>query len=671
MPGIAGAGDILASPAPKSMPEERSMGRSALVLALLGVALAAVPVAQQVQTPPPVFRAGVDYVRVDVVVTDKGDRPIADLTKDEFTIEEHGQRQNIDSFQFVSVPVEHRTLDAAHVAPPADVVTNIPRSPKSRLFVLVIDDLHILEEDITPVKRILTEFVQALSPDDEVAVVFISHSNDSQNFTSDPVLLMKTVDRVKDSLGFGLDALGRSVPGRDNDPRYIQETARSADLTLKNAVAALAGSGHARRAMVYISAGSIVPTTPPPGDMTYTDFEDLQELYESARRADVPIYTLDPRGQAQVGDVVRGSVIGMAEAHAISENVIRQQNRLAENAVNTGGRAFTNQSDLMKAVDEIVGDNGSYYLLGYYPSPFAADGKFHEVKIKVNRPDVRVRARQGYVASTAAAENADPHAALDAAMNAGVNVSGIALRAFAAPLAPAAKGVTTAVIVEVTYPARTDRARGIDDELQLSLVALDPDARIKASSSKSLHFKGTAPDGGPVTFFVDNAIDLPAQPLTLKIGISSRGLGKSSTVQLPVEAPKISDKLQLSGIVLGIAGAQHEATMESATIAALVPFQPTTTRVFASTDTIRVFARVFWGSKDPAMSVTLAVTGPLTMPGREVGLTGARGSSGRFEGTLDTTVPMSGLAAGAYQLEISARLASGQKARRVVPFEVR
>lgn len=649
------------------------MRQTLLICGVLSVTAALFP--QQ-----PVFRAGADYVRVDVVVTDKNDRPIADLTKDDFTIEEHGRKQTIDDFQFVSVPVEHRTLDVSRVAPPADVATNLPRSEKSRLFVMVVDDLHILEQDLVPVKRIMTEFFQALSADDEVAVVFVSHSNDSQNFTSDPVLLMRTVDRVKNALGFGLDALGRSIPHRDNDKRYIQETARSADLTLKNVVAALAGSGHARRAIVYVTAGSIVPTVPPPGDMTYTDFEDLQELYAAAQRADVPIYTIDPRGQPLPEEAVRGGIgavgtigggAGEGQRASIADNIVRQQDRLAENAINTGGRAFTNQSNLTKAVDEIVADNGSYYLLGYYPNPFAADGKFHEFTVKVTRPGTRVRARQGYVASGAVTSSSDPHAGLDAAMSAGVNVSGIALRAFAAPLAPTAKGVTTAVTVEVSYPARPADARDVDDELRMSVLALDPDAKIKSTSTKTLHFKGTASDVAPVALLIDDAIDLPAQPLTLRIGISSRVLGKTGTIQLPVDPRKISDKLQLSGVVIGLTNAAREPVLDGVTIANLVPFQPTTSRDFAPTDTLRVYARAFWGSKDASASATLTLTGPSPSSPRTITLAGARDGSGHFGAAIDSTVPLANLSPGDYQLAIAVALPNGQTTQRVVAIQIK
>jgi hypothetical protein len=84
-----------------------------------------------------------------------------------------------------------------------------------------------------------------------------------------------------------------------------------------------------------------------------------------------------------------------------------------------------------------------------------------------------------------------------------------------------------------------------------------------------------------------------------------------------------------------------------------------------------VFARAFWGSKDPAVSVTVDVTGGSTTPPQTMKLAGSRDHDGRSTGAADTTVSLAGLPPGTYQLEVNARLASGQTARRVVPFEIK
>jgi VWFA-related protein len=654
------------------------------VLIAVGVWTAG-PGASQAPRPQTTFRTGVDYVRVDVVVTDTSDRAVTDLTRDDFDIVEDGRRQTIDDFEFISILPANRPPDAnEQAAPSADIATNVPPSSSSRLFVIIVDDLHIVESEIVSVKHVMTEFIRALSPDDEVAVVFVGRSDLSRNVTSDRRLLTQTVDRVREALGFGLDALGSYSTSNDvpPDPRIMYEYARSADLVLKNVAMSLAGSSHPRRAIVFVTGGSIVPTTPGLEGRGPSDFDDLQDAYEQARRADVPIYTIDPRGQVLPEDAVRGGIgrigavdrdpgEGPAQRALIAANIRQQQNRLAEIAINTGGRAFTSQSDLTRAVREIVAENGSYYLLGYYPNPFKADGKFHTFAVSVRRPGVRVRARTGYVASSINPASADAKSILDEAMKAGANVSAIALRAFAAPVARGARGVKTVVTVEVAYAPRVDGSRRIDDELRMSILALDPDGRIKASSDRTLRFTGAVPDSNDAPMLIDDVVELPSQPLMLRIGVASRALGKAGTVQIPIDVPPLSDERpQLGGIVLGLAGVSTPA-MNVAAITPVVPFQPVTTRTFAPTDTLRIFGRAFWQARSNDAPVVTILIKPIPARLTQPKVTMSPERSGGREAAFEDTVPLAGLAPGRYVLEIAARLGRAKPVIREVPFSVR
>ncbi len=47
----------------------------------------------------PVFRAGVNFVRVDVIVTDKNDNPVVDLTAEDFEVYEDDLQQFVETFQ--------------------------------------------------------------------------------------------------------------------------------------------------------------------------------------------------------------------------------------------------------------------------------------------------------------------------------------------------------------------------------------------------------------------------------------------------------------------------------------------------------------------------------------------------------------------------------------------
>src|SRR5437899_5311381 len=74
---------------------------------------------------------------------------------------------------------------------------------------------------------------------------------------------------------------------------------------------------------------------------------------------------------------------------------------LRELAEQTDGRAIVNRNDLMAGMKQITKDSSAYYLIGYNSSQAPSDGKFHEIKVRVKRPGVQVRARKGYWALTA------------------------------------------------------------------------------------------------------------------------------------------------------------------------------------------------------------------------------------------------------------------------------
>src|SRR2546428_14171882 len=116
-------------------------------LAALLVFLAAAALAAQQNPPPPAqpqqptFKVNVDYVEVDVVVTDRQGNLVRDLKKEDFQVLEDGKNQSINTFTFVDIPVERadRPLFAALPIEP-DVKTN-EKPFDGRVYVMVVDDL--------------------------------------------------------------------------------------------------------------------------------------------------------------------------------------------------------------------------------------------------------------------------------------------------------------------------------------------------------------------------------------------------------------------------------------------------------------------------------------------------------------------------------------------------
>src|SRR5262245_32916605 len=55
------------------------------------------------QAQQPVFRAGISYVRVDVIVSDKAGSPVGDLKQADFEVTEDGKPQTIENFKLIKL----------------------------------------------------------------------------------------------------------------------------------------------------------------------------------------------------------------------------------------------------------------------------------------------------------------------------------------------------------------------------------------------------------------------------------------------------------------------------------------------------------------------------------------------------------------------------------------
>ena len=73
---------------------------------------------QDPQQPPPRIRTGINYIRVDVIVTDRQGNPVLDLKQDEFRIKEDGKPQTIETFSVVKIDAIAQQIDGP---PPREI----------------------------------------------------------------------------------------------------------------------------------------------------------------------------------------------------------------------------------------------------------------------------------------------------------------------------------------------------------------------------------------------------------------------------------------------------------------------------------------------------------------------------------------------------------------------
>ena len=145
-------------------------------------------------------------------------------------------------------------------------------------------------------------------------------------------------------------------------------------------------------------------------------------------RADVNIYAIDTAGLT-VESALKDSVRWLA------------QSNLRLMAESTGGFALTNSNNYGAAFDRVVRENSAYYVLTYSPPDAGRnDGRYHRIRVRVKRPGVTARTREGYLAPRARLEPGPPLVTtaglspqLRAVMQSPLPVSGLPLRVSAVP----------------------------------------------------------------------------------------------------------------------------------------------------------------------------------------------------------------------------------------------
>jgi hypothetical protein len=130
------------------------------------------------------------------------------------------------------------------------------------------------------------------------------------------------------------------------------------------------------------------------------DRKYFRDILGEANRANVSFYPIDPRG-LPVFDTPLGPAppLPLAADHLVLSNRIDSLRVLADN---TDGIALVNNNDLMAQMRRLAADLTSYYLIGYSSTNTKLDGGFRNIKVRVKRPGIEIRARHGYRAATAA-----------------------------------------------------------------------------------------------------------------------------------------------------------------------------------------------------------------------------------------------------------------------------
>jgi VWFA-related protein len=394
----------------------------------------------------PTFRSGTKLIVQTVSVKDKEGKPIEGLTARDFIVTEDGEPQTVS---FVEYQRLENTPDAAPQTPTAAAVTAAPRPPSTpaapvteariavstpgdikyrnrRLVVLYFDMSALPPADLSRSYSAALKFIkeQMQAPDLLAVMSFEGGAvRVKQDFTDDREQLRDVIARMI----FGDDQDGDGIPdtttdlgtafGQDDAEFNILNTDRQLS-ALQTAMSMLGGLPD-QKSLVYFSSGLRLNGT--------DNQAQLRATTNAALRASVSIFPVDARGlvaSAPLGDASRRSPGGLGMftgqlAQNIATNFQRSQDTLYSLAKDTGGKALFDYNDLSMGIVQAEQAVTSYYILGYYSTHSALDGKFHRVKVSL-RDGVagELAYRQGYFADKEFAKftNADKERQLEEAL---------------------------------------------------------------------------------------------------------------------------------------------------------------------------------------------------------------------------------------------------------------
>lgn len=296
-----------------------------------------------------VLKVGTKLVNVLFSVTDKQNRYIDNLTKEDLTVLENGQPQEIFTFK--------KEFD-------------LP------LTMAIMVDVSGSERYVLPqLKDAGGHFVNSVikSGKDVAAIIkFEGEATLMQNLTSNKNRLQKGLEEIA----------FMPAPQQYGGTPGINGGSRQGGTSIRDSVIAVCSDLLAKEA----GRKTIVLLTD--GDDT-TSRMTMNDAITAALRAEVVIYAIG------IGDPASS---GTFMGNGVNEGVLKTLTEA------TGGRAFipNNRRDLESAFLQLEQDMRQQYLLAYEPSNEAQDGSFRKIEIKVPKhkdKDLKIRHRRGYYAA--------------------------------------------------------------------------------------------------------------------------------------------------------------------------------------------------------------------------------------------------------------------------------
>ncbi len=355
-----------------------------------------------------------------VVVKDKKGNFIPGLTAKDFNVTEDGVPQTVRLCVHQELPMTpahatprdeeritiYKTLDRTQLAPENSGHTQYKGH---RLLALYFDMTAMPSQDQERALAAAETFVRTqMTSADLIAILrFAGGSVDVlQDFTADRNRLLSILQTMIVGEGQGSvesieDASSADTGaafGQDDSEFNIFNTDRQ--LAALQTAARMLGRMNEKKSLIYFASG-----------MRLNGIDNQAQLHatvDAAVRAGVSFWPVDARGlvaQAPLGDATQGSpgnagVYSGTAAQAVTDEFQKSQDTMYALGGDTGGKALFDNNDLTRGILQAQRSISDYYIVGYYTTNTAENGRFRRVKITVSSaPDAKLEYRRGYYAN--------------------------------------------------------------------------------------------------------------------------------------------------------------------------------------------------------------------------------------------------------------------------------
>jgi VWFA-related protein len=382
------------------------------------LSMASVMSGQTSAVQPPLIRVTSRLLQVSVVVHDSKGEPVTDLTKDDFVLFDKGQRQEIRYFgkegddplpEDLTPPAE-QVVSNRFVTVQVDGKTRLQPLPNSGTAIL-LDGLNTRFADRTQARKALIQVLMQLRPGDRVAVYALTESlRVLQDFTADVSSLLAALNlqHIGDSAAVAASSYADSHVGAFEAPElddlinrgnamvagYTMGRRAQTTLLALQAIANHLGGLPGRKNLIWLSGGFPIPPSAVNGGIIN---DAGMVIYPVDLRGLISMNQWQPTNDARTPSVLAIGPQPMDERADTDINAsLATMHLLADR---TGGRAFTGNNDIAGSIRRAMDDARLTYILYYAPSHNQWDGRFREIKIKLNRPGLEAHYRQGYYAT--------------------------------------------------------------------------------------------------------------------------------------------------------------------------------------------------------------------------------------------------------------------------------